>query len=155
MLLFCIKSHRAPVGFTRFSANQENVNIILINEIQILPGHQILAWRGVHASVKPFMKWTPGSSVIHLTPSQESFWIKLFKPLAFMVRCCVVVTKPKIVFCKTLQIKLKFDQLFGPLRITCIIIEEWSSNRFDTCYFTLLHIHIYYGDSWYSHQLTH
>ena len=71
--LYCIKSRQALVGFTRFSGNQENVNIILINEIQILPGHQFLAWGGVHANVKPFMKWTPGSSVIHLTPSQESF----------------------------------------------------------------------------------
>ena len=50
---------------------------------------------------------------------------------------------------------LKVDHLFGPLRITCIIIEEWTNKRFDTCYFTLLHRHIYYGDSWYIHQLTY
>ena len=49
---------------------------------------------------------------------------------------------------------LNYDHLFGPLRITYIIIEEWTSNRFDTCYFTLLNRHIYYGDSWYIHQLT-
>ena len=49
---------------------------------------------------------------------------------------------------------LRFDRLFGPLRITCIIIEEWTSNRFDKCYFTLLNTHIYYGDSWYINQLT-
>ena len=29
-------------------------------EIEICPRHQILAWRGVHAGVKPFMKWIPG-----------------------------------------------------------------------------------------------
>ena len=49
---------------------------------------------------------------------------------------------------------LRFDRLFGPLRITYIIIEEWTSNRFDKCYFTLLNTHIYYGDSWYINQLT-
>ena len=33
----------------------------LCYEIEICPGHQILAWRGVYAGMKPFMKWTPAS----------------------------------------------------------------------------------------------
>ena len=32
-------------------------------EIEIGPRHLILAWQGVHAGVKPFMKWTPAASL--------------------------------------------------------------------------------------------
>ena len=41
-------------------------------EIEICPRHQILAGWGVHASVKPFMKWTPGWAKYHY----RQYWLQ-------------------------------------------------------------------------------